>query len=86
MSSRCDVGVEPAVGVGITFLKKMLEETKMTADPNAHRRPSGLEAISNEQESMTPIVNGRRDAYVVAEYLTPNNIAYAATVNRGDNA
>lgn len=70
----------------MSFLKKMLEDTKMIADPNAHRRPRGFDAISNEQDSMTPIVNGRREIYVEAEYLTPNNIAYAATVNRGDNA
>ena len=61
--------------MGISFLKKMLEDTKMMADPNAHRRPRGFDAISNEQESMTPMVNGRREMYVEAEYLTPNNTA-----------
>ena len=75
MSNRCVVGAEPAVFVGMSFLKKMLEETKMMADPNAQKRPRGLDATSNEQESMTPIVNGRSERYVEAEYLTPKSIA-----------
>lgn len=50
------------------FLKKMLEDTKTMADPNAHRRPVTLEAdISNEQASMTPSVSGSSDMYVLAE-------------------
>lgn len=47
---------------GMIFLKKMLEETNTSAEPNAQRRPMKSDAdISNEQASITPMVRGRSD-------------------------
>lgn len=87
MSSLWAEGAEPAVGVGMIFLKKIFEDTNMRAEPKAHKRPIILEAdMSNVHASMTPMVSGRSEMYVEAEYLTPNSIAYAATVNSGDKA
>lgn len=58
------------------FLKKMFDDTKTMAEPNAHNKPTALEAdTSNEQASMTPIVRGNRDTYVLAEYRTLNSRA-----------
>lgn len=49
-------------GEGITFLKKMLDDTKINAEPNAHRRPMKFDAdMSNVQASMTPSVNGTKE-------------------------
>ena len=46
----------------MTFLKKILELTKMIADPKAQDRPRKLEPeTSNVQTSMTPMVRGRRE-------------------------
>jgi len=55
------------------FLKKIFDDTNTMADPNAHSKPTKLDAeTSKEQASMTPTVRGSRDKYVFAEYLTPN--------------
>lgn len=44
------------------FLKKMLEDTKTSAEPNAHSRPIALDAeMSKLHASMTPIVRGSND-------------------------
>jgi len=49
-------------GEGIIFLKKMLEDTKTRAEPNAQRRPVVFDAdMSNVQASITPRVRGRRE-------------------------
>lgn len=49
-------------GDGIIFLKKMLEDTKISDEPNAHRRPMKFDAdISNVHASMTPSVNGTKE-------------------------
>ena len=86
MSSLCG-WFDPDEFVGITFLKKMLEETNMMAEANAQTSPRKLDAdMSNVHASMTPTVNGSNEMYVDAEYLTPKSIAYAATVKSGDNA
>jgi hypothetical protein len=69
------------------FLKKILDDTKTMAEPKAHNKPMALDAdTSNEQASMTPIVRGSRDMYVLAEYRTPNRRAYTATVKSGESA
>lgn len=48
------------------FLKKILEETKTRAEPNAQANPIKFEAdMSNEQASITPSVRGRREMYVL---------------------
>jgi hypothetical protein len=61
----CDI---PPLLEGIIFLKKMLELTKTRADPKAQRRPIALEAdMSKEHASMTPMVSGRREMYVLDE-------------------
>lgn len=71
----------------MTFLKKMLDDTKTMADAKAHARPNTFEAdVSNEQTSMTPMVNGSRDMYVFGEYRTLKTKAYAMTVNKGERA
>ena len=58
------------------FLKKMFDDTKTMAEPNAHNKPTALDAdISNEQANMTPRVRGNKDMYVLAEYRTPNRRA-----------
>ena len=58
------------------FLKKIFDDTNTMADPNAHSKPTKLDAdMSNEQASMTPRVRGKRDMYVLAEYRTPNRRA-----------
>ena len=68
-------------------MKNIFEDTKTTADANAHINPRAFEAdTSNEHASMTPKVKGNREMYVFGEYLTPNSIAYAATVNNGESA
>jgi hypothetical protein len=62
--------------VGIIFLKNMLELTKMRAEPKADINPKILDAdTSKVHASMTPMVSGRRERYVLAEYLTPNRRA-----------
>lgn len=74
-------------GEGIIFLKKMLEDTKTSAEPNAQRSPVVFDAeTSKVQASITPKVKGRSEMYVLGEYETPNNRAYAATVKSGDRA
>lgn len=46
----------------MTFLKKMFELTKMTADPKAQDKPRKLEPeTSNVHTSITPTVRGRRE-------------------------
>ncbi len=66
----------PAPADGIIFLKKMLEETKTSAEPKAHRRPNELEGDKSKvHASMTPRVRGRREMYICVEYDTPNRIA-----------
>ena len=73
MSSLCWEAEEP---VGIIFLKKMFDDTKTIAEPNAHNKPTALDAdTSNEQANMTPSVRGSKDMYVLAEYRTPNKRA-----------
>lgn len=58
------------------FLKKIFEETKTTADPNAQRRPIAFEAdMSKLQASITPKVSGNKDRYVCGLYETPNTRA-----------
>lgn len=53
---------------GIIFLKKMLELTKTSAEPNALRSPKVFDAdTSKEHANITPIVSGRREIYVLAE-------------------
>ena len=65
----------------------MFDETKTSAEPNAQINPRALDAdMSNEHASITPMVSGSSDTYVFGEYFTPNNNAYAATVNKGDSA
>lgn len=65
----------------------MLEETKTIADAKALSSPRAFDAdMSKEQASITPTVRGNKEKYAFAEYLTPNSIAYAATVNKGDSA
>ena len=50
------------------FLKKMFDDTKTIAEPNAHNNPMALDAdTSNEQANMTPRVRGNKDMYVLAE-------------------
>ena len=84
MSSLC---VDAVLLEGMTFLKKMFELTKISAEPNAQSKPIAFDNDMSElQARMTPIVSGRREMYVFAEYRTPNNSAYAATVKRGDSA
>lgn len=62
--------------LGMIFLKNMLDDTKTMADPNAHNKPTAFDAdTSNEQASMTPIVRGNKETYVLAEYRTPNSRA-----------
>jgi hypothetical protein len=57
-------------------LKKMFDDTKTMAEPNAHSKPMALDAdTSNEQANMTPRVRGKKDMYVLAEYRTPNRRA-----------
>lgn len=52
----------------MTFLKKIFDDTKMTAEPNAQIRPRKLDAdMSNEHASMTPRVSGSSDRYVLGE-------------------
>lgn len=47
---------------GMIFLKKMLDVTKIIADPNAMRRPMKSEAdMSKLHTSMTPSVRGMRE-------------------------
>jgi len=54
----------------------MLELTNTSADPNAHKRPIAFDAdMSKLHASITPIVSGRRDMYVLAEYRTRKNKA-----------
>lgn len=61
---------------GIIFLKNMLDDTNMRAEPNAHRRPVVLDAdMSNVVASITPRVRGSSDKYVFGEYETPNRRA-----------
>ena len=70
LSSLWDVlgAEEPPVCDGMTFLKNMLELTKMSADPKAQRRPIAFDAeTSNEKASITPIVNGSSEIYVLPE-------------------
>lgn len=84
MSSLC---VDTVLFEGMTFLKKMFELTKMSAEPNAQSKPIAFDSDMSElQARMTPMVSGRREMYVFAEYRTPNRSAYAATVKRGDSA
>ena len=63
MSSLCPYPCDtPEEGVGIIFLKNMLEDTKTIADPKAQRRPNQFDAdTSKEQASMTPIVKGSNE-------------------------
>lgn len=57
-------------------MKKMFDDTKTMAEPNAHNKPMALDAdISNEQANMTPRVRGNNDVYVLGEYRTPNRRA-----------
>jgi hypothetical protein len=57
-------------------LKKIFDDTKTMAEPNAHNKPTALDAdTSNEQANMTPSVRGNKDMYVFAEYRTPNRRA-----------
>ena len=57
-------------------MKKMFDDTKTIAEPNAHNKPIALDAdTSNEQANMTPRVRGKKDMYVLAEYRTPNRRA-----------
>lgn len=52
----------------------MLEDTKTSAEPKAHRIPIVLDAdMSNDVASITPNVRGSRDMYVLAEYETPKS-------------
>lgn len=52
----------------MTFLKKMLDVTKMTAEPNAIRRPMKSEAeMSKLHASITPSVSGTNERYVFGE-------------------
>lgn len=70
LSSLWDVldAEEPPVFEGMIFLKKMLELTKTRADPKAQRRPIAFDAeTSNEKASITPIVNGSSEMYVLLE-------------------
>lgn len=84
MSNLCEEAEEP---VGMIFLKKIFDDTKTIAEPNAHNKPTALDAdTSNEHASMTPSIRGSSDMYVLAEYRTPNKRAYAATVKRGESA
>lgn len=84
MSSLCE---DTVLFEGTTFLKKMLELTKMSAEPNAQSKPIAFDSDMSElQARITPMVSGRRERYVFAEYRTPNSRAYAATVKRGDSA
>jgi hypothetical protein len=52
---------------GIIFLKTMLELTNTSADPNAQTNPITSFETSNEQASMTPMVSGSREMYVLDE-------------------
>ena len=62
LSSLCDVSREDCDGDGITFLKKMLEDTKTMADANAQAIPNTFEVDeSKEHTSMTPMVRGRSE-------------------------
>ncbi len=65
LSNFCDDFVsapEPPELLGITFLKKIFEETNTMADPNADASPmKSAVDISNEQASMTPTVRGNND-------------------------
>jgi hypothetical protein len=66
LSSLWDVGVIPVAddeeGEGMTFLKKILDETNTRADPKAHIRPTKLDAlISKEHANITPSVRGSND-------------------------
>lgn len=69
MSSLCEVDCDkPPVFDGIIFLKKILELTKTRAEPKAQRRPVAFDAdTSNEHASMTPMVSGRSEMYVLLE-------------------
>ena len=65
----------------------MFELTKTSAEPKAQSTPTGLDVEASKVDaSMTPIVKGSSDMYVLGEYLTPKRSAYAATVKSGDNA
>jgi len=69
------------------FLKKILDDTKTRAEPNAHSNPVAFDAETSKlQASMTPNVRGNSDRYVCALYDTPKTSAYAATVNSGESA
>ena len=69
MSSLCveDEG-DPVVLDGIIFLKKIFELTNTRAEPKAQNRPMIFEAeTSKEHASMTPIVRGSKEIYVLLE-------------------
>lgn len=57
-------------------MKKMFCDTKMIAEPNAQISPIMLDAeVSKLHASMTPMVNGSNEKYVLGEYFTPNSRA-----------
>ena len=59
---------DPPVLEGMIFLKKIFELTKTMADPKAHNMPTTLEAeTSKEHASITPIVKGSKEMYVLLE-------------------
>jgi hypothetical protein len=60
----------------MTFLKKIFEVTKTSAEPKAQASPVTLLAdMSNEQANMTPRVKGSSEKYVFPEYETPKSRA-----------
>lgn len=68
MSSLCDEAAAAFGPDGMIFLKKMFELTKTSADPNAHSRPIAFDAdMSKLHASITPIVSGSNETYVLAE-------------------
>lgn len=66
----------PLDEVGIIFLKRMFDDTKTIAEPNADSNPRKFDAEKSEEQAiMTPDVRGKRDRYVFGEYLTLNSNA-----------
>ena len=73
----CDEVCDAPFGVeGMIFLKKIFDETKTSAEPNAHSNPIAFEIdIFDEHARMTPKVRGKSEMYVFGEYLTPKSSA-----------